>query len=166
VTINKLVPVERIESRILLIRSQKVMMDSDLAEIYGVPTKTLNQAVKRNIERFPEDFMFQLSEKEFDILRSQFVTAKFAKRRSFPFVFTEHGAIMLASVINTTTAIYASIQVVRVFIRLRGILATNKELARKLDAMEKKYDKQFAVVFEAIRKLMSPPDKETKRIGF
>ncbi len=163
-----IVPVERIESRILLIRGQKVMLDSDLAEVYQVSTKRLNEQVKRNRERFPEDFMFQLTHEETETLRSQSATSNSGRggRRYRPHAFTEHGAVMLASVLNSPVAVQASIQVVRAFIRLREILATHRELARKLVDLEQRYDKQFKVVFEAIRELMAPPKKERKRIGF
>ena len=163
---KSLVPIERIEKSILLIRGRKVMLDADLADIYGVTTKRLNEQVKRNIDRFPEDFMFQLAEEEFGLLRSQIATTKFSKRRNSPYAFTEHGAVMLASVLNTPVAINASIQVVRAFVRLREMLVAHKDLARKLDAMEKKYDGQFAVVFDAIRQLMAPTPKDAKHIGF
>jgi hypothetical protein len=163
---KSLVPVERIETAILFIRGQKVMLDSDLAEIYGVPTKRLNEQVKRNAERFPSDFMFQLTEDEFEKLRSQFATTKLTMRRNPPYAFTEHGAVMLANVLNSQTAISASVQVVRAFIRLREMLVSHKDLARRLDSLEAKYDKQFRVVFDAIRELMTPVDKEQRRIGF
>lgn len=163
-----IVPVERIESRILLIRGHKVMLDSDLAELYRVSTKRLNEQVRRNRERFPEDFMFQLTPEETEALRSQFATSNRGRggRRYRPYAFTEHGAVMLASVLNSPVAVQASIQVVRAFIRLREILATHKELARKLAELEQKYDRQFKVVFDAIRELMAPPKKERKEIGF
>jgi phage regulator Rha-like protein len=162
-----LVPDERIEQGILLIRDQKVMLDEDLAEIYGVTTKRLNEQVKRNLDRFPADFMFQLSKEEYAQLRSQFATSRWGGRRYPPFAFTEHGTVMLASVLNSPVAVQASIQVVRAFIRLREIMATHKELARKLSALEKKYDERFQVVFEAIRKLMeSPSGKPKRKIGF
>jgi hypothetical protein len=163
------VPVERIERRIYLIRGHKVMIDSDLAELYGVTTKRLNEQVKRNRKRFPEDFMFQLTAEEVGQLnRSQFATGSQKQRdpRFRPYVFTEHGTVMLASVLNSQTAIDASIQVVRVFIRLREMLATHKELAQKLEQLEKMYDAQFRVVFDAIRKLMEPPSVSRRRIGF
>jgi phage regulator Rha-like protein len=178
---KSLVPIERIERMIIFIRGQKVMLDSDLAELYGVETKVLNQAVKRNIERFPEDFMFQLTGEEWEVLRchfgtsnkpadlrSQNVTSKDGRggRRYPPYVFTEHGAVMLANVIRSDTAVNASIQVVRAFIRLREMLVSNKELARRLDELEKNYDAQFKVVFQAIRGLMQPAEKERRRIGF
>ena len=172
--------VEQIESQICLIRGQKVMLDADLAELYGIPTKVLNQAIKRNSERFPEDFMFQLTAEEFaDLrcqggisnLRSQIVTsnnpAGRGGRRHLPYAFTEHGAIMAASVLNSPRAIEASVQVVRAFVQLRQMLATNAELSGKLAALEKKYDIKFRAVFEAIRELMTPSDPKKKRpIGF
>jgi phage regulator Rha-like protein len=163
-----LVPIERIEKAILLIRGEKVMLDSDLAEIYGVETRILNQAVQRNINRFPSDFMFQLTAAEAQSLRSQIVTSNEGRggRRYLPYAFTEHGALMLANVLNSERAAQTSVQVVRAFVKLRQMLASNAELARKLDAMEKKYDKQFKVVFEAIRQLMSPPEPKRREIGF
>jgi hypothetical protein len=161
------VPVERIERAILSIRGEKVMLDSDLAELYGVPTKVLNQAVKRNLNRFPPDFMFQLIAGEWESLRSQFVTLKRGEHRKYlPYAFTEHGALMLANVLNSERAAQTSVMVVRAFVRLRQMLASNAELARKLDAMEKKYDRQFKVVFDAIRQLMSPPEPKRQEIGF
>ena len=161
------VPIEVIEKKIILIRGQKVMLDADLAEIYGVPTKALNQAVKRNIERFPEDFMFQLTEQE----KKEVVTNCDHLRRlrfspKMPYAFTEHGAIMLATVLNSPIAVEASIQVVRVFVSLRKMLASNAELSRKLAALEKKYDYQFKIVFDAIRQLMATPEPREKKIGF
>lgn len=163
-----LVPAERIESRILLIRGQKVILDSDLAELYQVSTKRLNEQVKRNQERFPEDFMFQLTLEETEALRSQFATSDRGRggRRYRPFAFTEHGTVMVASVLNSPVAVQASIQVVRAFIRLREILTTHKELARKLAELERKYDQQFKVVFDAIRALMTTPEQKRQRIGF
>jgi phage regulator Rha-like protein len=132
-----MVPVERIESRILPVRGHKVMLDSDLAELYGVETKVLVQAVKRNVERFPPDFMVRLSKQEFTILRSQSVTSsQWGGRRYPPYAFTEHGAVMLASVLNSPVAVQASVEVVRAFIRLRELLATQRQLARKLAELE------------------------------
>jgi phage regulator Rha-like protein len=162
------IPMERIERAIILVRGEKVMLDSDLAEIYGVETKALNQAVKRNASRFPVDFMFQLTAKEAESLRSQIVTSNEGRggRRYLPYAFSEHGALMLANVLNSERAAQTSVQVVRAFVRLRQLLASNTELARKLDAMEKKYDAQFKVVFDAIRQLMSPPAKPRREIGF
>ncbi len=163
-----LIPTERIEQAILFIREHKVMVDSDLAALYGVTTKRLNEQVKRNNTRFPEDFMFQLTAEEVTALRSQFATSNRGRggRRYLPYVFTEHGALMLANVLNSPVAVQASIQVVRAFVRLRGILATHKDLARKLEELEKKYDRQFAGVFDAIRQLMAPPKTKQKSIGF
>ena len=165
-----LVPVERIERAIILVRGEKVMLDSELAEIYGVETKVLNQAVKRNVSRFPSDFCFQLTQSEADelkSLRSQSVTLKRGEHRKYlPYAFTEHGALMLANVLNSERAANTSVQVVRAFVRLRQMLASNAELARKLDAMERKYDAQFKVVFDAIRQLMSPPEPKRREIGF
>lgn len=131
------------------------MIDSDLSELYGVETKRLNEQVKRNIERFPEDFMFQLSRKEFEILKSQNATSSWGGRRTLPYAFTEHGTVMLASVLKSTIAIEASIQIVKAFVKFREILNSQVELAKKIDELEDKYDHQFKQVFEAIRKLMT-----------
>jgi len=162
-----LVPIERIERAIIVVRGEKVMLDSELAEIYGVETKILNQAVKRNASRFPSDFMFQMTHVELANLRSQIVTSSlYGGRRYLPYAFTEHGALMLANVLNSERAAQTSVQVVRAFVKLRQMLASNAELARKLAAMEKKYDAQFKVVFDAIRQLMSPPEKPKREIGF
>jgi phage regulator Rha-like protein len=138
-----------------------------LAELYGVETKVLNQAVKRNATRFPPDFMFQLTAGEWESLRSQFVTLKRGEHRKYlPYAFTEHGALMLANVLNSERAAQTSVMVVRAFVRLRQMLASNAELARKLAALENKYDAQFKVVFDAIRQLMSPPEPKRREIGF
>jgi len=167
------IPAERLEQSILLIRGQKVMLDRDLAQLYGVETRALNQAVRRNIDRFPEDFMFSLTREE--IMRiSQFVissvhpgvkTLKFSKN---VMAFTEHGVAMLSSVLNSPRAVQVNIQIMRTFAKLREIISQNKDLARRLDELEKKYDTQFKVVFDAIRQLMAPPEPEPpkKRIGF
>jgi hypothetical protein len=164
---QSIVPVERIERAILLIRDQKVMLDSDLAALYGVTTKRLNQQVKRNRDRFPEDFMFQLTaEEKAEVVANCDHLQKLKYSPTLPYAFTEHGAVMLASVLNTPIAVAASIQVVRAFVRMRYILATHEELARRLDELEKKYDRQFAVVFDAIRQLMTPPEIKRKPIGF
>jgi hypothetical protein len=165
-----LVPTERIRSAILLVRGQKVMLDRDLAELYGVETRVLVQAVKRNLRRFPGDFMFRLNREEFENWRSQMVisnaSARMALRRP-PYAFTEQGVAMLSSVLNSQQAIDVNIEIVRAFVRLREILATHKDLARRLDELEKKYDAQFRVVFDAIRQLMAPPSHPSKRrIGF
>jgi hypothetical protein len=166
---SSIIPVERIERSIIMIRGKKVMLDSDLADLYQVETKVLNQAVKRNSERFPEDFMFQLTFQEVANLKSQFATSGkgWGGKRKLPYVFTEHGAVMLASVLNSPTAIDASVQVVRAFVKLRQLLASHADLARKLNSLEKKYDKQFGEVFNAIRELMQEPEgKKKKKIGF
>jgi len=171
---NSLIPVERIEKAILLLRGQKVMLDRDLAELYGVPTKRLNEQVRRNRTRFPEDFMFQLSREEFEDWRSQVATsnpaAKMGLRRR-PYAFTEQGVAMLSSVLNSDRAIEVNIAIMRAFVKLREILATHKDLARKLDELERKlgqHDQKFQIVFEAIRQLMAPPPQPEKkgRIGF
>jgi hypothetical protein len=167
---TSLIPAERIEKAILLIRGQKVMLDRDLAALYRVTTKALVQAVKRNLARFPADFMFQLSREELEDWRSQIVTsnpaAKMGLRRR-PYAFTEHGVAMLSSVLRSERAVTVSVEIVRVFVRLRQLLATHIELARKLDELEKRYDAQFKLVFEAIRQLMAPPPSPRKgKIGF
>jgi hypothetical protein len=157
----------QVERRILFIRGQKVLLDADLAELYEVPTKRLNEQVRRNRKRFPEDFVFQLTREEFEGLRSQFATSSLhGGRRYLPFAFTEHGALMAANVLNNARAIRMSVEVVRAFVRLREMLLSNAELARKLDALERKYDEQFRVVFEAIRELMSCEEAPKRRIGF
>src|SRR2546430_4338256 len=161
------VSIERVENAILLIRGERVILDTNLAALYDVETRSLLQAVKRNSERFPSDFMFQLTRKEFDSLRSQSVISKGrGGRRYLPYAFTEHGAIMAANVLNSKTAVQASVQVVRAFIRLRQMLTSNAELARKLGELESKYDAQFSVVFDAIRQLMTPGEPQRKQIGF
>ncbi len=166
---KSLVPVERIEEAILLIRGQKIMLDADLAALYGVETRVLVQAVKRNIERFPDDFMLQLNREEVDSLRSQIVTLKKGRgqhSKYLPYAFTEQGVAMLSSVLRSRRAIQVNIEIMRAFIRLRQMLASHVELARKLDALEKKYDAQFKQVFEAIRQLMIPPEPKRRPIGF
>ena len=143
------------------------MVDRDLAVLYAVPTKVLIQAVRRNIYRFPTDFMFQLTKEEFKILRSQFVTSSWGGRRYKPYVFTEQGVSMLSSVLKSKRAIRVNIEIMRAFVRLRQLLATHADLARKLEQLEKKYDAQFRVVFDAIRQLMTPPaDSSKRKIGF
>ena len=163
-----LIPVEMIEKKILLIRGEKVMLDADIAELYGVETKMLVRAVKRNIDRFPSDFMIQLNRKEFENLRFQFGTSsRWGGRRYLPYAFTEQGVAMLSSVLNSERAVKVNIEIMRAFVRLRQMLASNAELAHKLDALEKKYDHQFKVVFDAIKQLMIPPDtKKKSKIGF
>jgi len=144
------------------------MLDDTLAELYGVTTKRLNEQVRRNKTRFPEDFMFCLSKEEWDCLRSQFATSKTGRggRRTRPYAFTEHGAVMLANVLNSPRAVQASIQVVRAFVKLRQMLASHEDLARKMHALEKKYDRRFKVVFEAIKQMMAPSDPKRRPIGF
>jgi hypothetical protein len=163
-----MVSIDRIEPAILVVRGFRVILDEDLAKLYGVPTKRLNEQVTRNQDRFPEDFMFRLTQEEWRALRSQIATSEGGRggRRYAPRAFTEHGAVMAANVLNSKTAVRASIQVVRAFVRLRQILATHEELARKLAALENRYDKQFKVVFDAIRQLMTPVEKERRPIGF
>ncbi len=170
---NLIVSVAQIESRIFLIRGQKVMLDSDLAKLYGVENRALNQAVKRNVERFPEDFMFQLTSEEHESLRSQFVTLKTGRgqhRKYLPYVFTEHGALMLGNVLKSEQAIEMSLMVVRTFVRMRELVAGNKELAQKLAQLERKvgaHDKAIAEIINAIRQLMAPEEPKKKRpIGF
>jgi hypothetical protein len=164
---KSLIPVDRIEKAILLIRGQKVILDADLAALYGVETKMLVRAVKRNVNRFPTDFMFQLSKEEFDNLRFHFGTSSvWGGRRYPPYAFTEQGVAMLSSVLRSQRAVQVNIEIMRAFIRLRQMLASHVELARKLDALEKKYDAQFKQVFEAIRQLMAPPEPKRRPIGF
>jgi hypothetical protein len=161
------VPAERIEGAILVVRGQKVLLDSDLAALYGVATKTLIRAVKRNERRFPRDFMFTLNAEELQILRCHFGTSRsWGGRRHLPHAFTEQGVAMLSSVLRSTRAVDVNIEIMRAFVRLRQMLQTNAELARRLDALERKYDGQFRVVFDAIRELMTPPSQEQRRIGF
>jgi hypothetical protein len=152
----------------LLIRGQKVILDRDLAELYGVETKQLKQAVKRNIERFPDDFMFQLTREELENWRSQFVTSKADKMglRYPPMAFTEQGVAMLSSVLRSKRAVQVSIEIMRAFVCLRQMLDAHKDLRRKLAELEKKYDDQFKIVFEAIAELMAPPQKAPRKIGF
>lgn len=165
---RSLIPVERIEQSIRLIRGDKIMLDRDLASLYEVETKALVRAVKRNLDRFPEDFMFQLSQEEFDDLRCQFGTSSaWGGRRYAPYAFTEQGVAMLSSVLRSPRAVAVNVEIMRAFVRLRQMLASNAELARKLDALQKRYDDQFQIVFDAIRQLMSPPEaKPKRRIGF
>jgi hypothetical protein len=155
-----------IEQRILLLRGHKVLLDSTLAELYAVETRVLLQAVKRNSNRFPDDFMFQLTKPEFDNLRSQTVTSSWGGRRTPPYVFTEQGVAMLSSVLRSPRAVQVNIEIMRAFVRLRRMLAENTELQSRLDQLEDHYDQQFKVVFDAIRKLMIPAEKTQNPIGF
>ncbi|HLI30748.1 MAG TPA: ORF6N domain-containing protein [Terriglobia bacterium] len=164
---NLAIPQERIERRILLIRGQKVMLDANLAELYGVTTKRLNEQVRRNIDRFPDDFMLKLTREEVEALRSQFATSSsWGGRRYNPLAFTEQGVAMLSGVLRSQRAVQVNIAIMRAFVKLREMLASHRDLARRLDEMEKKYDAQFKVVFDAIRELMKPPEKPRPRIGF
>lgn len=160
----------KIEKIILLIRGENVMLDSDLAALYGVATKALIQAVKRNLSRFPKDFMFQLTAEEFANLRSQFVTSSseegWGGRRYAPYVFTEQGVAMLSSVLKSQRAIQVNIEIMRAFVRMRQMMASHEELTRRLDELESKYDLRFRVVFDALRKLMKPPEIKSRRVGF
>jgi phage regulator Rha-like protein len=160
---------EPVERNILLIRGHRVILDTDLAKLYGVPAKTINQAVRRNASRLPIDFMFQLTVEEATALRSQFVTLKTGRgqhRKYRPYVFTEQGVAMLSSVLHSERAIQVNIAIMRAFVQLREMISSNKGLARRLNELEKKYDSQFRVVFEAIRELMAEPEPKVKRIGF
>ena len=158
---------EQVERNILLIRGHRVMLDTDLAKLYRVPTKAINQAVKRNTNRFPVDFMFQLTSEETTALRSQFVTSKNRGGRQYrPYAFTEQGVAMLSSVLHSERAIQVNIAIMRAFVQLREMIGSNKRLARRLTELEKKYDSQFRIVFEAIRELMTEPESKAKRIGF
>ncbi len=169
---KEIIPVETIATRIYHIRGQKVMLDRDLAELYGVATKRLNEQVRRNRERFPEDFMFRLNKEEHDSLGSHFAPSRIAAhggRRTLPFVFTEHGAIMAATVLNSKQAVETGIFVVRAFVQLRGMLSGQKQFADRLDKLEKRlteHDDSFRIVFEAIRKLLEEDEKPKRKIGF
>jgi hypothetical protein len=164
---NPPVLTRHIEQAILVIRGHRVMLDADLAALYGVETGALVRAVKRNAYRFPEDFMFQLTSQEFEILRCQFgISSSWGGRRHPPYAFTEQGVAMLSSVLRSKRAAQVNVEIMRAFVRLRRILADNAGLARRLDELEKKYDVQFKAVFDAIRGLMQPPEPKKKRIGF
>ena len=162
-----IIPIERIASRIYLIRDEKVMLDSDLAELYGVPTSRLNEQFKRNIDRFPEDFAFQLTSQEFEALRSQIATLKPAgrgqHRKYRPWVFTEHGVAMLSSVLRSSKAVQVNIAIIRTFVKLRQILASHKDLARKVQ----EHDRHISILFDTVKKLLAPPPEPKKnQIGF
>jgi hypothetical protein len=162
-----LIPVEVIERKIYFIRGHKVMLDKDLAVLYEVKPIRLREQVKRNLKRFPEDFMFQLDDEEIDFMVSQNAIPSRKHLGGYnPYVFTEQGVAMLATVLNSERAIHVNIEIMRAFVRLRQMLASNAELARKLDTLEKKYDAQFKVVFDAIRQLMTPPEPKKRKIGF
>jgi len=165
---EEIVPVERVERVIYLIRGQKVMLDRDLGALYGVDTKVLKQAVKRNLRRFPDDFMFVLTGKEFANWRSQFVTSNSDRMglRHAPMAFTEQGVAMLSGILNSDRAIDVNIAIMRTFVKLRRMLESHEELSRKLSEIENKYDEQFRVVFDVLNVLMAPPEPKRKRIGF
>lgn len=165
---NDLIPIERVENKIYLIRGQKVMLDFDLAELYQSETKYLKRQVKRNIRRFPADFMFQLTHEEY--LRCQIVTSSYGGRRYLPYVFTEQGVAMLSTVLNSERAIRVNIAIMRAFVRLRQILASHRDLARKVEALERKYSKhelEITTVFKLLKKMMEPqPETKKGRMGF
>ena len=163
------IPIEQIESKIFLVRNQKVMLDADLADLYNVPTRRLNEQVKRNIDRFPEDFMFQLSKPEYESLRSQIAISKRGGRRYLPYAFTEQGVAMLSSVLNSEKAIEVNIRIMRIFSRLRQMVISNKEFELKLVKLERKlkdHDENIQTIFEAIRQMMIIEEKPKRRIGF
>jgi len=164
---KRAVLVKQVEHRILFIRGQKVMLDSDLAELYGVKAIRLREQVKRNIERFPADFMFQLTENEVEIVVSQnAIPSRKHLGGHLPYVFTQEGIAMLSSVLRSKRAVLVNIAIMRAFVKLREILTAHKDLARRLEALEQKYDARFKVVFDAIRQLMTPPVPPRRRIGF
>ena len=167
-SLQQVIPEEVIQSKIFILRGKKVMFDKDLAMLYKVETKNLNKAVKRNIERFPEDFMFQLTKEEADTLRFQTGTSKSGSggRRYLPYVFTQEGVAMLSSVLNSDRAVHVNIQIMRAFVKLRELMASHAELRNKIEQMEKKYDYQFKIVFDAIKRLLEPPKKPKRPIGF
>lgn len=157
---------EKIKNKIFFINGYKVLLDQDLAELYKVPTKVMIQAVKRNIERFPNDFMFQISKEEFENLRSHIVTSSWGGRRTLPYAFTEQGVAMLSSILKSKQAVKVNIEIMRTFVALRLLMNSNEKLSRKLAELEKKYDYQFKVVFDAINEIIKPPDIKKRRIGF
>jgi hypothetical protein len=166
---KELITAESITNRIYFIRGLKVMLDRDLAELYGVETRVLKQAVKRNIDRFPNDFMFSLSNQEFDHWRSQFVISNFGDKmglRHPPMAFTEQGVAMLSTVLNSKRAIQVNIQIMRIFSQFRQMLSGHEDLRKKIEAMEDKYDRQFRIVFEAIKQLLKEDNKPQRKIGF
>jgi len=165
---KEIVPQQILESKIFMMRGHKVMLDRDLAQLYGVETKVLNRTVRRNLDRFPEDFMFPLTRAEYaELLRCQIGTLERGKySKYFPYAFTENGVAMLSGLLSTSRAVQVNIQIMRTFTKIRELLTTHADLRRKLEAMEKKYDYQFKVVFDAIKSLITEPDKKVKRIGF
>lgn len=165
-TTKILLPAEIIEKRIYLIRNQKVMLDFHLAALYEVDTKILKRSVRRNIDRFPEDFMFEINQEELENLRSHFGTSRWGGIRYAPFAFTEQGVAMLSSVLKSKKAVSVNIEIMRAFVKLRELMLTHKDLARKLESLEKKYDSQFKTVFDAIKQLMTPLHVRKTKIGF
>ena len=163
---ENLIPHERIRDSILLVRGQKIMLDRDLAALYGLETRVLNQAVKRNRDRFPEDFMFELTREEIRNISQFVICSTTLKHARNVYAFTEQGVAMLSGVLHSPRAVQVNIAIMRAFVRLRRILSTHADLASKLEELEAKYDEQFRVVFEAIRQLMTPPDPPSKQIGF
>lgn len=161
-----LVPVGRIEEVVIVLRGDRVILDRDIASLYGVPTKVLLQATKRNIERFPEDFMFQLTEEEIRKLRRQNGASGRGGRRYRPYAFTEQGVAMLSGVLRSERAVQVNVEVMRTFVRLRRLAASREDLARKVEALEERYDDQFRVVFDALRQLMAAPEVPERQIGF
>jgi len=165
--VTSLVLQEIVESKIFFLRNEKVMLDNDLALLYNVETKQLKRAVNRNLERFPDDFMFKLTREEYKVLRCQFGTLKRGRHAKYlPYAFSEQGIAMLSSVLNSKRAILVNIQIIRTFTKLRKLLMSHEDLKRKILSMEEKYEQQFKVVFDAIRQLLTPPDKPKRRIGF
>ena len=163
---NKIIPLEQISSKIYLIRNHKVILDRDLAELYGVETSQLKRAVRRNIERFPSDFMFELNKTELQNLRCQTGTPSWGGTRYNPMAFTEQGVAMLSSVLKSKRAIEVNIAIVRAFVKMRQILSSHEELKQKIEEMEAKYDENFQMVFEAIRQLLTEDEKPKRKIGF
>lgn len=161
-----LLPAKRIEHAILVLRGERVMLDEDIAALYGVETKNLIRAMKRNMDRFPLDFMFQVTHEEIEILRCQIGTSSWGGRRYRPYAFTEQGVAMLSSVLRSERAVQVNIEIMRAFVRLRRVMTTQAGLIRRLDELEQRYDGQFTVVFDALRQMMEPPESGTRRIGF
>ncbi len=164
-----IIPEEIILSKIYLIRGQKVMLDRDRAELYGVETRVLKQSVKRNIERFPDDFMFELTKEEFKNLRSQIVTSRWGGERYQPFAFTEQGVAMLSSVLNSTQAIEVNIRIIRIFTKMREVLLTHKDILLKLEQLERKsnkHDESIQLIFQALKQFLNPPQPSRKKIGY
>lgn len=163
---SSLITVENISTKILLVRGTKVLLDRDLAQLYGVEVKVLNQSVRRNIYRFPSDFMFQLTSEEYQNLKSQFVTSRWGGVRKMPLVFTEQGVSMLSSILKSKRAIHVNITIMRAFVELRRMIDTNKELLARIEKLEEKYDEKFLLIFEVIKELIREEEKPKKKIGF